>query len=114
MSTQPTGVQFDARLSFFFFLTAIFPLTIEIDGVETKGKWGVQFLNLAPGTHRITASWKMYWLLPVNKATLDVTVAPSQVAPVRYKVRYFFFLPGKMYIDPTPAPAPAAAPTAAA
>jgi hypothetical protein len=103
MSNQPSGIKFNAKLSLWFILSSIFPLTIEIDGTPIKGAWGEQFLNLAPGTHHLSASWKLYWVLPVNAASLDVTVPEGGVVPVRYKLRWIWFLPGKMYIDqPTP------------
>ena len=41
-------------------------------------------------------SWKFYWILPVQRATLDVTVGPSGVVSLRYKVRWLIFLPGKL------------------
>lgn len=99
VSDQPSGIQLNAKLSLWFILDMIFPLIIEVDGQESKGQWGQQLLNVAPGQHRISVSWKMYWLLPVNKGTLDITVNPGQVVPVRYKVRWLFLLPGKLYID---------------
>jgi hypothetical protein len=99
MSDETTGVRLNAKLSIFFILDMLMPLTVEVDGVTSKGVWKEQFLNLAPGTHRLTVSWKLYWVLPVNKATLDVTVQQGSVVPVRYKVRWLFILPGKLYID---------------
>jgi hypothetical protein len=38
-----------------------------------------------------------YWILPVQRATLDVTVDPGGVVPLRYKVRWLIFLPGKLH-----------------
>jgi hypothetical protein len=35
-------------------------------------------------------------VLPVQRATLDVTVDPSAVVSLRYKVRWLIFLPGKL------------------
>jgi hypothetical protein len=101
MSDQTTGVRLNAKLSIFFILNLLFPLTIDVDGVESKGVWKEQFLNLAPGTHRLSVSWKLYWVLPVNKGTLDVTVQQGVVVPVRYKVRWIFLLPGKLFLDTT-------------
>jgi hypothetical protein len=51
---------------------------------------------VAPGSHRISVSWKFYWVLPVQRATLDVTVDPGGVVSLRYKVRWLIFLPGKL------------------
>jgi hypothetical protein len=100
VSDQPTGVQFNAKQIIWFILTTlIFPLTIEVDGVASRGVWDQQLLNLAPGTHTIAASWKLYWVLPVNKATLNVEVAPGGVVAVTYKIRWFFLLPGKLFLE---------------
>jgi hypothetical protein len=104
MSDQPTGVGLNAKLSIWFFLTSLFPLTIDVDGVESKGQWGSQFLSLAPGSHRLSVSWKLYWVLPVNNGTLDLVINPGQVVPIRYKVRWIFLLPGKLYVDTDGAP----------
>jgi hypothetical protein len=46
--------------------------------------------------------WKFYWLLPVQRATLDVTVDPGAVVSLRYKIRWIIFLPGKLYLDNAP------------
>lgn len=103
MSDQATGINLNAKLSIFFILDMLMPLTIEIDGAKAKGKWGEQFIPLAPGTHRVVVSWKLYWVLPVNQGTLDVTVEPGTVVSVRYKVRWLFLLPGKLYLEPAAA-----------
>jgi hypothetical protein len=99
VSDQPTGVQLNAKQAIWYILTTIMPLTIEVDGVPSKGLWGSQLLNLEPGSHSLTVSWKLYWVLPVQKATLDVTVTPGSTVAVSYKVRWFFLLPGKIFIE---------------
>ncbi len=99
MSDQATGIKLNAKLSIWFILDSLMPLVIEVDGVQSKGKWGEQFLDLAPGTHQVSVSWKLYWVLPVNKGTLEVAVEPGTAVPVRFKVRWLFLLPGKLYID---------------
>jgi hypothetical protein len=99
MSDQTTGVKLNAKLSIFFILNMLMPLTVNVDGVDSKGVWKEQFLNLAPGTHRLVVSWKLYWFLPVQKGELAVTVQQGEVVPVRYKVRWLFFLPGKLYVE---------------
>lgn len=99
MADQATGIELNAKLSIFFILVGIQPLVVDVNGTETKGRWAVQFLNVGPGNHRVTVSWKFYWFIPVQKATLDVTVAPGQVVKLRYKVRWFVFMPGKLSIE---------------
>lgn len=99
MSNQPTGVQLNAKQAIWFIMTTIFPLTIEVDGVASKGMWGAQLLSLEPGSHSLTVSWKLYWVLPVQKATLNVTVDAGSTIAVSYKVRWFFLLPGKLFVD---------------
>jgi hypothetical protein len=54
-------------------------------------------------------SWKLYWILPANKATTTVSLAPGQVAKLQYDAPWLWILAGKL--GPTPA---AAAPPAAA
>ena len=99
MADQMTGIQLDAKQSIWYLLTTLMPLVVEVDGVQSKGVWGPQLLHLAPGPHRLTVSWRLYWLVPVMKGTLDVTLYPGQVAPVRYKVRWFILLPGKLFVE---------------
>jgi hypothetical protein len=100
MSNQPTGIQLNAKQAFWFILVTIQPLVVEIDGVQSKGAWDTQLLNLAPGPHRLSVSWKFYWLVPVQKATIDVAVNPGEVVSFRYKIRWFIFLPGKLLAEP--------------
>lgn len=99
MSTQPSGIHLNSKPSIWFILVQLFPLIVGVDGQEAKGQWGEQFIGLAPGQHRITVAWKMYWILPVNRGTVDVTVNPGQVVPVRYKVRYLWMMKGKLFVD---------------
>jgi hypothetical protein len=103
MAASPTGIELTTKYFILSFLVVIFPLMINIDGQETKGRWGTQFCSLQPGEHSITVSWKAYWLLPVNKATTTVSIADGQVVQLQYYAPWFFLLPGKL------GPAPAAA-----
>jgi hypothetical protein len=77
-------------------LVTIQPLIVEVDGVQTKGTWGDQTLPVAPGNHHVSVWWKFYWFLPVQRATLDVTVNAGADISLRYKVRWLIFLPGKL------------------
>jgi hypothetical protein len=96
MSAQPTGIRLNAKQAIWWFLVTIQPLVVEVDGVTTKGTWGDQTLPVAPGNHRVSVSWKFYWVLPVQRGTIDVTVDPGTVLSLRYKIRWLIFLPGKL------------------
>ncbi len=96
MSSQPTGIRLNAKQAIWWFLVTIQPLVVEVDGVTTKGTWGDQTLPVAPGNHRVSVSWKFYWVLPVQRGTIDVTVDPGTVLSLRYKIRWLIFLPGKL------------------
>jgi hypothetical protein len=98
MSAQST-IRLNAKQMIWWILVTIQPLIVEVDGVPAKGKWGDQTLPVSPGSHRVSVSWKFYWVLPVQRGTLDVTVAPGGVVSLRYKVRWLVFLPGKLRLD---------------
>ena len=110
MATSPTGVELSTKHFILAFLVVIFPLTITVDGQAIQGKWGTQFYPIQPGNHTITVSWKLYWLLPVNKATTTVSLASGQVAKLQYYAPWLWLLAGKL----GPTPAAAMAPPAAA
>jgi hypothetical protein len=103
MAASPTGIELTTKYFILNFLIVIFPLTINIDGQETKGKWGTQFYPAQPGNHSVTVSWKLYWFLSVNKATTTVSLTDGQVARLQYYAPWIFLLSGKL------GPAPAAA-----
>lgn len=107
MSTQPSGIQLNAKLPIWFILNIIFPLVVEVDGTPTKGVWGPQTLPLAPGQHQLSVFWKFYWFLPIQRGNLDVVVNPGELVNVRYKVRWLIWLPGKLFVEPAVAPAAA-------
>jgi len=98
MSSQPTGIALNAKQFILFVLYSIFPLIVEVDGVPSKGTWGDQFINLAPGQHSVTVAYKLYWVLPCNKGSINVTVNPGEVVALKYKMRLFFLLPGKLSV----------------
>ena len=89
MSTANTGVELKTKYFILNFLIMIFPVTITIDGQQSKGKWGSQFLPLSAGSHTIEVSWKLYWVLPANKAATTVNVADGQVIQVTYDTQWF-------------------------
>ncbi len=99
MSAQSTAIRLNAKQAIWWILVTIQPLVVELDGVPTNGIWGDQTLPVTPGSHRVSVSWKLYWLLPVQRATLDLTVDDGAVVSLRYKVRWLIFLPGKLTLD---------------
>jgi hypothetical protein len=101
MAASPTGIELTTKYFFLNFLIVIFPLTVNIDGQDIKGKWGKQFYPVQPGNHSLTVSWKAYWLVSVCKATMTVSLAEGQVAQLQYNSPWLFLLPGKL--GPTPA-----------
>lgn len=102
MSEQSTAIRLNAKQAIWWILVTIQPLIVEVDGVKSKGNWGEQMLSVAPGTHRVSVSWKFYWLVPIQRGTQDVTVNPGTVLSLRYKVRWLIFLPGKLYVENAP------------
>jgi len=96
MNAAPTGIELTTKYFVLNFLIVIFPLTVNIDGQDTKGKWGTNFYPAAAGNHAVTVSWKAYWFLPVNKASLAVALAEGQISKLQYYAPWFFLLPGKL------------------
>ncbi len=96
MEASPTGIELQTKYFILNFLIVIFPLILTIDGSQVKGKWGTSFYPVAPGSHQVEVAWKMYWVLPVNKASMPVTLAQGQVARLLYNAPWLFFLPGKL------------------
>jgi hypothetical protein len=109
MATSPTGVELTTKYFILNFLVVIFPLTINVDGQDIKGKWGTQFYPMQPGNHTISVSWKLYWVLAVNRGTTTVSLAPGQVARLQYYAPWIWFLAGKLGPTPVAAVPPAAA-----
>jgi hypothetical protein len=103
MSAQPSNIRVNAKHAIWWILVTIQPLIVEIDGVPTKGQWGDQVFPVGPGTHKVSVYWKWYWVLPVQRATMDVTVEPGGTVALRYKIRWLIFLPGKLAVETAPA-----------
>ena len=101
MSAQ-SAIRLNAKQAIWYILTTIQPLVVEVDGVPTKGAWGDQTFPVAPGSHRVSVAWKLYWVLPVQRATIDVSVDPGGAVSLRYKVRWFILFPGKLYVENAP------------
>jgi hypothetical protein len=99
MPAQSTAIRLNAKQAIWWILVTIQPLIVDVDGAPAKGTWGDQTLPVAPGNHRVSVSWKFYWILPVQRGTVDVTVEPGAVVSLRYKVRWLIFLPGKLRIE---------------
>ena len=86
-SAGRTGIEFTGKASilliWFFFL---FKPQIDVDGSTYAGAWNSPTLiAAAPGQHKISAYYKMYWVLPVNRVDLTVTVPEGGMARVQYK-----------------------------
>jgi len=96
MEGSPTGIELQTKYFILNFLIVIFPLVLTVDGVAVPGKWGTSFYPVAPGNHDVGVAWKMYWLLPVNKAATRLSLAEGQVARLLYTAPWLFLLPGKL------------------
>ena len=96
MEGSPTGIELQTKYFILSFLIVLVPLALTIDGEKVPGKWGKNFYPVAPGNHQVSVAWKMYWVLPVNKGSMQVSLAPGQVASLLYKVPLLVFLPGKL------------------
>lgn len=96
MDGSPTGIELQTKYFILNFLIVIFPLVLMIDGQAVPAKWGKHFYPVAPGSHAVSVSWKMYWVLPVNKGTTNITVASGQVTSLLYSAPWLFLLPGKL------------------
>src|ERR1700691_466264 len=71
MPAESTAIRLNAKQAIWWLLVTIQPLIVEVDGAPAKGTWGDQTLPVAPGSHRVSVSWKFYWILPVQKGTVD-------------------------------------------
>ena len=103
MNAAPTGIELTTKYFVLNFLIVIFPLIINIDGQETRGKWGTNFYPVAAGNHSITVFWKAYWFLPASKGTTTVTIVEGQVTRLQYYAPWLFLLPGKLGAAPAAA-----------
>jgi hypothetical protein len=87
-ATQTTGIEISAKVSIFFILYFLFfKPQIEVDGsAAVSGKWnGSTFVAAAPGEHQVAVYYKAYFILPVNRAAMPVTVVDGGVARIEYK-----------------------------
>jgi hypothetical protein len=100
MAQTPTGIEVRAKFFPLALLLLLFPPTVEINGQAHPAKWGTTFFPGTPGTVTVKAYFKYLFLFPqCNKAEIQVTVAPGQVAKVSYKARWLIFLPGKISVE---------------
>lgn len=87
-TTQTTGIEVTGKVSIllilFFFL---FKPQVEIDGSPAgAGAWNSPTVfPTTPGQHQVAVSYKWYWIIPVNRAEMSVTVPEGGVARVEYK-----------------------------
>jgi hypothetical protein len=100
MAQTTTGMELRAKVFPLAFILYLFKPTIVVDGQPMPGRWGVQFVPLAAGNHRVTVFFKYLFIAKCNEATIDVTVSEGQVVPVTYKSRWLIFLKGLIAITP--------------
>ncbi len=105
-TTPETAIAITAKILFLNFFMLLFKPVVEIDGQSRQGTWSTETFAIAPGPHSVTVFWKYFGLLPVNKATATVNVVEGTTTEVKYKPRWFIFLPGKLTVSSA---APAAA-----
>ena len=97
MADAQTGIMVETKINNFLqFLIRLMPVLVEIDRVPVQAKWGDNFFPVAPGPHRVSVAFKLYWVFPVAKSDIDVQVAPGQVVRVNWKTHFFWFVPGKI------------------
>ena len=100
MSSAPTGIEVTAKIFPLAFIALLFKVVVEIDGQTTEVGWSKpNFLPTTAGTHQVTISWKYFFVLPVNKASVSVTVAEGQTAHILYKARWLIFLAGLITVS---------------
>ena len=98
MSTSQTGIAVTAKILFLNFVMLLFKPVVEIDGVVHEGAWSSVYFSTAPGDHNVSVYWKYMWVLPVNRATAQVTVPEGTTVEVTYRPRWFVFLPGRISV----------------
>jgi len=98
MSTSQTGIAVTAKILFLNFVMLLFKPVVEIDGAAHEGAWSTTFFPTAPGPHTVSVYWKYMWFLPVNRGSVNVTVAEGSSVDVLYRPRWFVFLPGKLTV----------------
>lgn len=96
MEGSPTGIELQTKYFILNFLITLFPLLLTIDGETQPAKWGKNFYPVAPGNHEVSVAWKLYWLIPVNRGSTQVSLAEGQVVNLLYKAPWIVFLPGKL------------------
>ena len=87
-STGTTGIEVTGKVSFFLMLYFfLFKPQVEIDGSSAgAGKWNTPTVFPAsPGQHTVEVFYKAYFIIPVNRASMSVTVPDGGVARVQYK-----------------------------
>jgi hypothetical protein len=87
-TSAQTGIEISTKVSIFFILYYIFfKPQIEVDGAKAVGgKWnGSTFVAATPGQHKVAVYYKAYFILPVNRAEMQVTVPDGGAARVEYK-----------------------------
>ena len=84
----------------FAFIYALFRPGYRIDGGPlTKGVWGTQRLEVAPGSHTVTVSYPWLFIPEAGVNTVDVDVGADQTKKVTYRAGMIRYLPGKMTVE---------------
>ena len=65
----------------------LFKPVVEIDGQALQGAWSTTFFPAAPGQHSVAVFWKLYGLIPIQRATALVTVSDGATTEIRYGPR---------------------------
>ena len=63
------------------------PAVIEIDGVAVgEARWGrSQVVSAEAGTHRLTVSFRYFWMKRAGEASIEVVVPADQTVDVQYR-----------------------------
>ena len=91
MNEQPSGIELTTKNFILNFLIVIFPLTLTVDGQDTKAGWGTNFYPVAPGTHEVSVAYKLYWVLPF-RSSMTVTIPEGGRVKLQYAVSWLWFL----------------------
>jgi hypothetical protein len=106
MSSNQTGIAVSCKGTILNWLTFILKTNVELDGQKHKAGSAATFLAAAAGRHELFFFWRP---LPLGfkwgKARVTVNVTEGQTVQVTWKAPFFWFLPGKVTVEPQSAAA---------